>query len=143
MLIKFPSNGIIQVYQGYIKGDLRMKYRYEDFLFRIKKVKKEKKLRIDDIISTSDIPRGTLSKILSGITTDPKVSTVVSLADALGVSVDYLVYGKDKESVTAEEEALIYKYRQMDCDDKEEIDAIIDMKYDRLAKKGTETEDLA
>ena len=88
MLIKFPSNGIIQVYQGYIKGDLRMKYRYEDFLFRIKKVKKEKKLRIDDIISTSDIPRGTLSKILSGITTDPKVSTVVSLADALGVSVD-------------------------------------------------------
>ena len=120
-----------------------MEYKFEDFLVRLNNVKKEKNLRIDDITRDSNIPRGTLIKILSGATNDPKISTVAALAEAMGVSLDYLIYGKIKEPITVEEEAMIYKYRQMDCDDKEEIDAIIDMKYDRLAKKETETEDLA
>lgn len=125
------------------KGDLYMTYNFDDFLNRLKKSKSEKKLRVEDISRISNVPIGTVSKIFAGITTDPKISTVISIAESLNVSIDYLIYGKRKTSLREEESYIIKKYRQLNTDDQEEVDAILDVKLAKTYKKSAEKEGLA
>lgn len=125
------------------KGDLYMTYNFDDFLNRLKKSKSEKKLRVEDISRISNVPIGTVSKIFAGITTDPKISTVISIAESLNVSIDYLIYGKRETSLREEESYIIKKYRQLNTDDQEEVDAILDVKLAKTYKKSAEKEGLA
>ena len=125
------------------KGDLYMTYNFGDFLNRLKKSKSEKKLRVEDISRISNVPIGTVSKIFAGITTDPKISTVISIAESLNVSIDYLIYGKRETGLREEESYIIKKYRQLNTDDQEEIDAILDVKLAKTYKKSAEKEGLA
>lgn len=125
------------------KGDLYMTYNFGDFLNRLKKSKSEKKLRVEDISRISNVPIGTVSKIFAGITTDPKISTVISIAESLNVSIDYLIYGKRETGLREEESYIIKKYRQLNTDDQEEVDAILDFKLAKTYKKSAEKEGLA
>ncbi len=125
------------------KGDLYMTYNFGDFLNRLKKSKSEKKLRVEDISRISNVPIGTVSKIFAGITTDPKISTVISIAESLNVSIDYLIYGKRETGLREEESYIIKKYRQLNTDDQEEVDAILDVKLAKTYKKSAEKEGLA
>lgn len=125
------------------KGDLYMTYNFGDFLNRLKKSKSEKKLRVEDISRISNVPIGTVSKIFAGITTDPKISTVISIAESLNVSIDYLIYGKRETGLCEEESYIIKKYRQLETDDKEEVDAILDVKLAKTYKKSVEKEGIA
>lgn len=125
------------------KGDLYMTYNFGDFLHRLKKSKSEKKLRVEDISRISNVPIGTVSKIFAGITTDPKISTVISIAESLNVSIDYLIYGKRETGLREEESYIIKKYRQLNTDDQEEVDAILDFKLAKTYKKSAEKEGLA
>ena len=67
-----------------------MEYTYID---RIKQLKSEKKITNDQLSEMTGIPLGTLAKILAGISDSPKLSNIVSIADALGYSLDYIVKG--------------------------------------------------
>lgn len=125
------------------KGDLYMTYNFGDFLNRLKKSKSEKKLRVEDISRISNVPIGTVSKIFAGITTDPKISTVISIAESLNVSIDYLIYGKRETGLREEESYIIKKYRQLNTDDQEEVNAILDVKLAKTYKKSAEKEGLA
>lgn len=125
------------------KGDLYMTYNFGDFLNRLKKSKSEKKLRVEDISRISNVPIGTVSKIFAGITTDPKISTVISIAESLNVSIDYLIYGKRETGLREEESDIIKKYRQLNSDDQEEVDAILDVKLAKTYRKSVEKEGLA
>ena len=125
------------------KGDLYMTYNFGDFLNRLKKSKSEKKLRVEDISRISNVPIGTVSKIFAGITTDPKISTVISIAESLNVSIDYLIYGTRETGLREEESYIIKKYRQLNTDDQEEVDAILDFKLAKTYKKSAEKEGLA
>ena len=120
-----------------------MTYNFGDFLNRLKKSKSEKKLRVEDISRISNVPIGTVSKIFAGITTDPKISTVISIAESLNVSIDYLIYGKRETGLREEESYIIKKYRQLNTDDQEEVDAILDVKLAKTYKKSAEKEGLA
>lgn len=105
-----------------------MDYRYKDFFNRLQFAKAEKKMRVEDISKTSGVPVGTLAKIFAGITTDPKINTVIAIAYALGVSVDYLIYGNPYgENYSNIEKELIQKYRQLDADGKERVDYVLNM----------------
>ena len=125
------------------KGDLYMAYNFGDFLNRLKKSKSEKKLRVEDISRISNVPIGTVSKIFAGITTDPKISTVISIAESLNVSIDYLIYGKRETGLREEESYIIKKYRQLNTDDQEEVNAILDVKLAKTYRKSAEKEGLA
>ena len=54
----------------------------------INRRKKELSLTNDDISSASGIPIGTLAKITSGVTKDPKLETLKALASVLKCSLD-------------------------------------------------------
>lgn len=104
-----------------------MPYKFDELLKRLQEIKSLRKLRNEDISKKSNIPIGTLSKIFAGITTDPKLGTLISIANALDISVDYLIYGTTT-SFNNDEQELIKKYRQLNADGKREINIIIDAK---------------
>jgi len=59
---------------------------------RLKKIRKDKKLTLDDLASTSDLGKTQLSRYENG-RQSPTLETIISLQKALGVSFDYLVGG--------------------------------------------------
>lgn len=71
-------------------------YNLEEMISRIKKMKKEEKLSNDTLSSLSGVPKGTLAKILGSETKDPQISNIIKISQALGVSADYIIFGKEE-----------------------------------------------
>ena len=88
-------------------------YKFEDMIERIKHIKKESNLTNEDLSQKTNIPIGTLSKILSGNTKDPQISNIIKIAECFEVSADYLIFGKTKTSnlLSDKENKLIEAYR--------------------------------
>lgn len=57
---------------------------------RINDIRKEKGISLDELCERSGVPKGTLSKITAGITNNPTLETVRSIANALGCTLDDL-----------------------------------------------------
>ncbi|MBQ8836667.1 MAG: helix-turn-helix domain-containing protein [Clostridia bacterium] len=105
-----------------------------NFSERVKFVKKEKGITNDALSTASGIPLGTLGKLLSGFTEEPKLSTAIALADALGCSLEYLALGKeDKVELNEVEESRLEKYRALDAHGARVCDFILDEEYLRCA----------
>lgn len=47
-------------------------------------------MTIDELADKSGVPKNTVAKIMSGITTDPRISSLKSIAHALGLTLDDL-----------------------------------------------------
>ena len=112
-----------------------MTYDFNSMLARLKEAKNQSKLRTEDISKISNVPIGTLAKIFAGITTDPKLSNMEAIANALNVSIDFLIYGPQQESFDSDELLHIKKYRLLDADGKERIDTMLDMEVAQLKRK--------
>ena len=79
-------------------------YDFEPILLRIKKAKADRGLTNEELSKQSGVALGTINKILSGNTREPKLPAIMAVADALGVSVDYLIYGQhEKKRITLAE----------------------------------------
>lgn len=50
-------------------------------------------LSIDELVTLSGVPKGTLTKVLTGVTPDPALRTVSAIATALGLTLDELTSG--------------------------------------------------
>lgn len=57
-------------------------------LEKIEEYKKRLGMTTADLAEKSGIPKGTLDKILSGVTKDPKLETLKAIARVLGLSLD-------------------------------------------------------
>lgn len=57
-------------------------------LEKIAELKKEMGLTNEELSRLSGIPKGTLDKILSGVTKDPKLETLKAIARVLGCTLD-------------------------------------------------------
>lgn len=111
-------------------------YSFESLLMRLQQAKSASKLRTEDISTISGIPIGTLSKIFAGITKDPKIGTLIAIAEALNISVDYLIYGEvSKHDITTTEFDHIKKYRQLDADGKQRIENQLNFEVEQLKDK--------
>lgn len=132
----------LECYNFLRRGEI-MNYSHKNFVERLQKAKSIKKLRVEDICKASGVPIGTVSKIFAGITVDPKVSTVIAIANALNTNIDYLVYGKESfADFTDSESALIKKYRQLDVDGREDVDDYVDMKLAQIQRKSEDAGEL-
>ncbi len=89
-----------------------------DYIDRIKKIKSEKKITNDRLAELTGIPLGTLSKILAGISDSPKLANMISIANALDCSLDYIVSGIPQNNhnytLSAEEIEMLEDYRALD-----------------------------
>lgn len=104
------------------------------FSERVKRIKKEKGITNEALSAASGIPLGTLGKLLSGFTEEPKLSTAISIADALGCSLEYLAVGKEEQMQLSEaEETRLAKFRALDAHGMSVCDFILNEEYLRCA----------
>lgn len=108
---------------------------FMDWLDNIKKIKKEKGLTNETLSELSGISIGTLNKLLSGATSDPKLSTLTALSTALGFGIDEMLTGKKPsgEVLSGDEASLLSKYRALDIGGKETVSYITDKEYKRIS----------
>lgn len=103
---------------------------------RINEIRKQKKMSIDTLCELSGIPKGTLSKITAGITTNPALNTVQAIAKALGCRLDDFddvprVYSEDL-LVLPDELTYIKKYRSLDDHGKKIVDFVLSEEAERV-----------
>lgn len=108
----------------------------ETYIDRIKKLKSEKKLTNERLAALSGIPMGTLSKILAGMSESPKLSTLVSICNALDCSVEYIVTGEPENTnnytLSAKEIAFVETYRLLDTWGRDLVDTVLLKESERL-----------
>lgn len=97
--------------------------------------RKELNISIDELVEKSGVPKGTLSKITAGISTNPTLSTVEALCSALNCSLDDAVgyIEKNKNGITFSKSEIdtIKKYRSLDQFGKKAVDDLLDNQYER------------
>lgn len=102
-----------------------------NWLDSIKKIKKEKNLTNEALSEMSGISLGTLNKLLSGATEDPKLSTLAALRTAFDVSMDKMLGFSDGEP----DGELLKKYSALDRAGRETVDYIIDKESARVSRE--------
>ena len=102
-----------------------------DWLDSIKKIKKEKNLTNEALSEMSGISLGTLNKLLSGATEDPKLSTLAALRKTFDVSMDKMLGFSDY----APDGDLVEKYSSLDRAGRETVDYIINKESARVARE--------
>ncbi len=106
----------------------------DNWLSRIKEKKRLFGMTNDELSAASGIPQGTLNKILSGVSDDPKLSTLTSFSRVFGVSLDYIAFGEEGEFCLTESEAeLLRRYRELDAHGKRVAYAVIGLEFERLS----------
>jgi transcriptional regulator with XRE-family HTH domain len=96
--------------------------------------------RIDDLLAAQDKGRKDLIIAIGanrGVLTNwdkretiPAADIALKIADYLGVSVRWLITGKDEQSLTLEERNLLSKYSRLDERDRYEVNALLDAKLE-------------
>lgn len=112
-----------------------------NWLENVKNIKKKKGLTNESLSERSEISLGTLNKLLSGATGDPKLSTLMALSGTLGCSLDEMLTGKAcGETLTDDERDILTKLRMLDAGGKETALYIINKEYHRtLSEKSSKT----
>lgn len=95
-------------------------------LEKINVMRKAKGIGIDELSELSGVPKGTLSKITAGITTNPSLATVRSIVMALGYTLDDLEDEPRHEAYTEKEQSIIKKYRRLPETGKQAVENIMD-----------------
>lgn len=108
-----------------------MFYDFRPILGCMKEAKANAGLTNDELAQKSGVPVGTVNKIMAGGTKEPKLPAFIAIAHALGVSVDYLIYGPAAADgvVSSDDLLIIKKYRALDERGKAAVDATIDREY--------------
>ncbi|MBE6583997.1 MAG: helix-turn-helix domain-containing protein [Ruminococcaceae bacterium] len=110
----------------------------ETYIDRIKQIKNQKKITNDRLSEMTEIPLGTLSKILAGISDSPKLANIVSICEALGCSVDYILTGipenTNNYTLDTYEMDLVEDYRKLDDHGRELISMVISKELERCAE---------
>ena len=97
----------------------------------VNKRRKELNMSIDELVTKSGIPKGTLSKITAGISTNPTLSTVEAICLALECSLNEAVGYVERNQITSQEKMYIKKYRTLDEYGKQAVNSILDVEYER------------
>ena len=98
-------------------------------------MRRQSGMSLDELSEKSGVPKGTLSKITSGITKAPSLETMKSLVYAMGYSLKDLDDGiSDYNFFTPLEQSIIKKYRVLDEHGKEAVDGLLDTEYKRYQK---------
>ena len=102
-------------------------YDFAPILARLKNAKRESGMTNDELARASGVSLGTLNKILSGDTQEPKLPALMAIAHALGVSVDWLIYGRAAAAAPAEapltddERTILDLFRQLNAEGRERL----------------------
>ena len=95
-----------------------------------------------DLVRDLNFRQATVSDWLNG-KKYPRMDKIEKLANYFNISINDLLIQTSSPatiSLSAQEETLVKKYRQLDADGREEIDDLIDVKLAKLQRKAEEGE---
>ena len=96
--------------------------------------RKEIGMSLDTLVEQSGIPKGTVTKILTGVTPNPGIETLKAITYALGLSLDDLA-GNDKRPAESDEPSnesrFMELYSRLDAEGRDLFDCYLDMSFDR------------
>lgn len=125
-------------------------YNLDDMVNRIKEKKKEKCLTNSQLAVLSNVPSGTLAKILGSETKDPQISNIIKISKALNISADYIIFGitnnpiSQSEPLTPSEQTLLDSFRELNEDGQEKlIDYAEDLVSSNRYKKHSQSTSLS
>lgn len=97
-------------------------------------MRKMSKMSLDELCEKSGVPKGTLTKITSGVTKAPSLETMRSLVYAMGYTLKDLDEGIEKsDTLSKDEKDHLKKYRLLDPYGKEAVDNILEIEHRRCA----------
>lgn len=99
-----------------------MEYSFDEMIERLKALKKERKLTNEQLSTLSGVPFGTLNKILGSETKETNISTVIKLANAVGVPAKDLIFGKEyihESNISEDESELLNLFRKLTYKDQQ------------------------
>lgn len=99
-----------------------MEYSFDEMIERLKVLKKERKLTNEQLSTLSGVPFGTLNKILGSETKETNISTVIKLANAVGVPAKDLIFGKEpihESNLSEDETELVNLFRKLTYKDQQ------------------------
>ena len=107
-------------------------YDFDPILRRIKDAKSNCGYTNEALSIASGVPIGTINKILSGDTKEPKLPALIAISEALRVSADYLIYGERQLSdippaFPSDEQKLLGLYRGLTTQGKEYVLQSLDL----------------
>ena len=115
---------------------------------RIKKLREAKGLSLAALAEITGLKKSGLSSYEND-KYEPSAKATIALSEALEVTTDYILTGKESTEVqiskpqpnasivlSSTELDLIMKYRQLDYRDREDAKENIDMKHERMVKRG-------
>lgn len=76
-----------------------MNYDFDEMIERIKARKKEIGLTNKELSELSNVPYGTLNKILGSETKEPSINAIIKISLALGVSINYIINGENTKNI--------------------------------------------
>ncbi len=98
----------------------------------INKRRKELGMTVDELVERSGLPKGTVSKITSGINANPKLSTIEAICRALMCSVDDAMGISPSPQIFSRSELEhIKKYRTLDRYGRSVMDSVLEIEYER------------
>jgi len=113
-----------------------------NYIDRIKMLKKEKKVTTRELSEMTDIPVGTLSKMLAGYSDSPKLAYVVAVASAFNVSLDYLICGIEENhnnyTLSSEEIKFMEKYRSLPDSSREIVNLLTEKQLENVREEERE-----
>ena len=102
------------------------------FAQHVQEQKKEKNITSAELSQRAGIPLGTLNKLLSGAIEEPKLSTAVAIAGALGCSLSALI-DEGEALYPPEERSLLAAWRRLDEYGRAMVRTVLDMESGRKA----------
>ena len=103
------------------------------FFEKIKELKTKSGLTAKELSEKSGIPLGTLNKLLSGITEEPKLSVATALCEALGTTLAAVACDGEDILATEDERKLLRDYRAADPHGKVLVRKVAEMESGRTA----------
>lgn len=98
--------------------------------------RKEAKLTIEELSEKSGVPKGTLNKIIGGVTKAPTLDNIKSIAKALGKTLDDFDDTPSTGNINFSNDEIkhIKKYRALDSHGKEVVDVVLEKETERIEK---------
>lgn len=99
-------------------------------------------MTIDELAEKSGVPKGTLNKIIGGVTKAPTLDTMKALAKALGKRLaDFGDEPDYANLISLSEKTHIQKYRLLDSHGREMVDLVLDKETERMELEANARED--
>jgi phage repressor protein C with HTH and peptisase S24 domain len=108
---------------------------FMEWLLNIKRLKKEKNLTNETLAERSGISLGTINKLFSGASADPKFSTLCALSDAFGVSIDEMMGRKKSEDPELSKNEYFAKYMELGEEGRMLVNRVIAEEHARVLRE--------